>query len=204
MYLVKITCPRCNQKNSFFVSSNIVSRSYCSKCNTLLAEIEQLQGFVYILSNPSMPSLVKIGLTTMTVTDRVAELNSATGVPTPFVIEAYFASQDSSNDERIIHTNLASLRVQGREFFKCSVEKAIEIAISVLGRQPIFSSVKGNSNWQKPKISYRETLKEKVKLFMQSSNEELLMECPFCKVKVKSQKLIQHCDSQHSHLYSSR
>lgn len=41
-------------------------------------------GYVYILSNPSMPGLLKIGMTRFDPTRRVQELSSATGVPTQF------------------------------------------------------------------------------------------------------------------------
>ena len=39
-------------------------------------------GYVYILSNPGMPGLLKIGMTRFDPTRRVQELSSATGVPT--------------------------------------------------------------------------------------------------------------------------
>ncbi len=49
-------------------------------------------GYIYILINPSMVGLVKIGKTTRDHKDRVNELSSATGVPTPFILiyQEYF------------------------------------------------------------------------------------------------------------------
>jgi hypothetical protein len=44
------------------------------------------EGFVYILMNPSMPGLVKIGLTEDTAEARAASLSSASGVPTRFTV----------------------------------------------------------------------------------------------------------------------
>ena len=41
------------------------------------------KGLVYILANPAMPGLVKIGQTTNEITSRMNELNT-TGVPLPF------------------------------------------------------------------------------------------------------------------------
>ena len=41
------------------------------------------KGLVYVLSNPAMPWLVKIGQTTNKITSRMNELNT-TGVPVPF------------------------------------------------------------------------------------------------------------------------
>ena len=79
--------------------------------------------FIYILSNVSMPGLLKIGYTTRTVQQRVQELNGATGVPTPFVIEAYFRSEAPEIHERRVHRALASHRA-GKEFFRINVEGA--------------------------------------------------------------------------------
>ena len=63
-------------------------------------------GFVYILSNASMPGLLKIGYTTRTVQQRVQELNRPTAVPTPFEIEAYFRSDGPEAHERRVHQAL--------------------------------------------------------------------------------------------------
>jgi len=82
-------------------------------------------GYVYVLSNPAMPGLVKIGCTDRSPQDRVSELSASTGVPTPFVLEvaAYFL--DHSEVERELHTALAEHRVRGgRESFSLSIESA--------------------------------------------------------------------------------
>jgi hypothetical protein len=65
-------------------------------------------GYVYLLSNPAMPGLVKIGQTTRTVKERVAELSAHTGVAAPFVIEAAFASHNPMADEARVHAHLAA------------------------------------------------------------------------------------------------
>src|SRR4051812_36035783 len=51
------------------------------------AGLSEHEGFIYILSNPAMPGLVKIGFTTGRVADRVADIGAATGVPAQFKIE---------------------------------------------------------------------------------------------------------------------
>ncbi|MGI2030406.1 GIY-YIG nuclease family protein [Endozoicomonas acroporae] len=81
-------------------------------------------GYVYILSNPSMYGLLKIGYTTRTPQERVRDLNS-TGVPCPFVIEYYDFFDDAYVVEGEIHTKLKKHHY-GKEFFKCDLVTAIE------------------------------------------------------------------------------
>ena len=80
-----------------------------------------------MLSNPSMPNIVKIGSTERTLKERVAELSSTTGVPTPFVIEHYLIVENPYDFEMAIHEELSEFRVNNnREFFNISIDKAIE------------------------------------------------------------------------------
>ena len=57
--------------------------------------------WVYVLVNSSMPGICKIGMTTTSVTQRVKEINSATGVITPWYpvfsykcVNSYYLEQD--------------------------------------------------------------------------------------------------------------
>lgn len=97
-------------------------------------------GWVYILTNPSMPGLVKIGLTTRALSARAAELTAATGVPTPFVIAWGRAVSDCAAVETAVHRMLDDRRVSGkREFFCCDVTTARQVieaaAVGKLGRR---------------------------------------------------------------------
>lgn len=84
------------------------------------------KGYVYILSNPSMPGIVKIGKTTRTVEQRCYELFQ-TGVPTPFDIVAQVPSPDCHELEQSMHEDFEAVRVsQSREFFRCAGEDAVE------------------------------------------------------------------------------
>jgi len=84
-------------------------------------------GFVYILSNPSMPGILKIGSTERTVKERVAELSATTGVPTPFRVEHYILTEDPKGLEQSLHEELSEFRVNGnREFFKVSVDELLK------------------------------------------------------------------------------
>lgn len=84
-------------------------------------------GIVYLLTNPVMPGLVKIGMTTREDIDaRLKELYS-TGVPVPF--ECQYACRVNKNDcakiESALHTAFAPQRVNlNREFFRIQVGQA--------------------------------------------------------------------------------
>jgi hypothetical protein len=75
------------------------------------------KGYVYILTNPSMPGLVKIGKTTRDVFQRSVELYQ-TGVPKPFTVYHSVFSPDCHTLEVNIHRQLNECRpTQDREFF---------------------------------------------------------------------------------------
>lgn len=93
-------------------------------------------GYVYLLSNPSMPGLIKIGSTTRRPDDRKNELSRATGVPTPFRLEAWTWAKDVLKAERAVHAKLRKHRVnEGREFFRIDVEQALAVAKQVASEQ---------------------------------------------------------------------
>lgn len=103
------------------------------------------QGFIYILINPSMEGLVKVGRTSRDPVDRAKELSAATGVPTPFtlVYKAYFP--DCSMAETFIHTRLAerNYRVSpDREFFFAPVYEIIDV---VLEAKALFGNEKSTN-----------------------------------------------------------
>ena len=86
--------------------------------------------WVYVLSNPSMPGMVKIGMTDRNLSERKKELDRHSGVPTPFVIEYGFPCINAGRLEKEIHIYLESQGVRAnsdREFFYLQPETAIEV-----------------------------------------------------------------------------
>ena len=83
---------------------------------------------VYVLTNPAMLGLVKIGKTTqLEVEDRTKQLFS-TGVPVPF--DCAFACQvkDAAEVERALHMAFGDHRINpNREFFKIEAERVIAV-----------------------------------------------------------------------------
>ena len=84
-------------------------------------------GWIYILSNRTMPGLFKIGHTKNNPEDRAKEISRATGVPVPFEIEWAFNCYDSDMLEKEIHRALDSFRYSSnKEFFEISLNEAKE------------------------------------------------------------------------------
>ena len=84
-------------------------------------------GIVYLLTNPCMPGLVKIGMTNQEDIDKRMKELYTTGVPVPF--ECQFACKVKNTDcakiEKALHTAFDPQRVnKNREFFRINVEQA--------------------------------------------------------------------------------
>lgn len=87
-------------------------------------------GVVYLLTNPAMPGLVKIGMTQKKdVETRMKELYS-TGVPLPYICE-YACSVDlnqCADIEKAFHVAFGPYRINAnREFFRIDPEQAIAL-----------------------------------------------------------------------------
>lgn len=85
-------------------------------------------GYVYVLMNPSMQNLVKIGKTKREPEERAKEL-STTGVPTPFIVVYSCYFENCSKAEYFVHEYLESegFRVSSkREFFEIPIKDAID------------------------------------------------------------------------------
>jgi len=84
-------------------------------------------GSVYILSNPTMPGLLKIGRTANTAAARAKQLYT-TGVAAPFVVKHEVPTTNDRFLEGIMHDLLVHLRpIKRREFFELELSFAIEL-----------------------------------------------------------------------------
>lgn len=84
-----------------------------------------MKGYVYVLSNPSMPGVYKVGRSVNGGRARAGELYT-TGVPTKFDVEFEMLCGDCVVAEQIAHDNLQDCRVSdGREFFKTDLEVVV-------------------------------------------------------------------------------
>ncbi len=100
-------------------------------------------GIVYVLTNPAMPGIVKIGMSNRyNIEERMRELFS-TGVPVPF--ECRYACSVSAKDckkiEQALHKAFAPSRVHPvREFFRIDPMQAVAI-LELFDRKEITDEV---------------------------------------------------------------
>ena len=104
------------------------------------------QGIVYLLSNPAMPGIIKIGLTMRDNIDgRLKELLT-TSVPVPFECEYACKVEDCGKVEKALHIAFAPNRIHPqREFFSIEPEQAIAI-LELLKTTDITSNINDEIN----------------------------------------------------------
>jgi len=101
---------------------------------------EKKHGLVYVLTNPAMPGLVKIGQTTNDITNRMNELYK-TGVPLPFDCDFACEVDDCKLVEDALHEAFNPYRINPkREFFRIYPEQAIAI-LRMLSKKDVTPAV---------------------------------------------------------------
>ena len=89
--------------------------------------------YVYILINPAIPNLVKIGRTDRSPEDRASEL-ATTGVPTAFIVAYEHQVGNSRGAESAIHALLQEKGFRpeaSREFFKMPLKTAVAVVTEI-------------------------------------------------------------------------
>ena len=85
-------------------------------------------GYVYIMTNPAFPNLVKIGKSGRNPVEFRAYELYTTGVPEPFKVEYCISVRGHRNLEARIHASLDDCRPnKGREFFQIPVPDAVAL-----------------------------------------------------------------------------
>ena len=108
---------------------------YTSRRKDIYANRGEADQWVYILSNPALPNMLKIGYTKNEPEVRAKQISAATGVALPYKVEWAFQCFNGEQLEQEVHAELASYRVnQNREFFDIPLAEAQE-AIEKIGKQ---------------------------------------------------------------------
>jgi T5orf172 domain len=131
--MIRIKCQGCGARTIVSFTRGTCQAAACSGCGMGLVEFESLRGFIYVLSHPQVPNLLKIGFTTRQVEERVAELNAATAVPGPFMIEGVFPSSDPEQHEFVVHGMLAESRIESKEFFRVDLKEVLRAVSLICG-----------------------------------------------------------------------
>ncbi len=108
------------------------ARLQCGNARTDGLPAPGKSGYLYILTNPSLGNMVKIGRTTRNPRDRIDELSATTAIPTPFVLAFDAYVEDCERAEAYVHARLEKdgYRVaKNREFFNVDVATAIAVIL---------------------------------------------------------------------------
>jgi hypothetical protein len=85
-------------------------------------------GIIYVISNPAMPDMVKIGKTERDLKERIRELSSSTGVPLAFECVVAKKVKDVDFAETKLHEAFASRRINPkREFFNIEQDELVSL-----------------------------------------------------------------------------
>ena len=107
---------------------------YTSRRKDIYANRGEADQWVYILSNPALPNMLKIGYTKHEPEIRAKQISASTGVALPYKVEWAFQCFNGEQLEQEVHEELASYRVnQNREFWERPWVEAQE-AIEKLGK----------------------------------------------------------------------
>ena len=99
---------------------------FTARSTTMYANREgEFDSWVYIMSNPTMPSFLKIGYTRKNPDERAKQISNSTGVALPYKVEWAFHCYNGFELEQECHHKLERYRVSNnREFFQMSLEEA--------------------------------------------------------------------------------
>ncbi|MEZ4527645.1 MAG: GIY-YIG nuclease family protein [Desulfobacterales bacterium] len=128
-------------------------------------------GFLYVMTNPSMPGLVKVGMTKRIPTERTKDDDmTSTGIPTKFEVQYYAFFEDIVKSEKIAHSRLSKYHY-AKEFFKTDVATAIyEIENMNINFKRLFS--KNENEIRAEEIKKKKTKQKFEEEFKQSEKEK--------------------------------
>jgi hypothetical protein len=97
-----------------------------------------IYGFVYLLSNESMPDIYKIGFTYKSPMMRAIELSSNTSTPIEFNVIMYIEIENPKHYEKVLHEIFHKNRISdNREFFKFTTLDLYDVFIEFSKVLPI-------------------------------------------------------------------
>jgi hypothetical protein len=151
--------------------------------------------YIYVLSNPGMQGIVKIGRTD-DLEQRLKALFN-TSVPAPFKLEYSILCRNTPYIEKEIHKALVEHKFDSREFFTISVKEAIRTVKTVIALQ--LSSFKSTVDLIKTDDSMEHHLNliiddrvyDILKSLTESTGEQIVEYMKGLKIKKKMRKMKQ-------------
>ena len=108
-------------------------------------------GFIYVLKNPSLKGMVKIGATTKAPSKKCEELSSTSTIPTPFNIVYSKPSMNPFKAVSLVHAILDEYRVyKNSDFFNVDVDPTIDLIDDIATMMEDFICRKNST----PKVTY--------------------------------------------------
>lgn len=103
--------------------------------NPIIPSLDVDKQYIYILSNETIPNLLKIGFTSENPESRARKISKPTGVAGDFKLEFVFPCFNAHNLEKEIHIFLSSKRYKrNKEFFSITLEEAIKV-VQTIGKR---------------------------------------------------------------------
>ena len=90
-----------------------------------------VRGWVYVISNPAMPGLVKVGFSLKDPALRAQELEG-TGSPHPYVVDYEALVANPRSIEQAAHSALKDVH-ERKEWFRCSARRAVAELQGIVG-----------------------------------------------------------------------
>ena len=91
--------------------------------------------WVYILTNPAIPGMIKIGYTRLDPFERAIQVSRGTGVPMGYEVEWAYKCYKGERIEKEVHKYFKKERVSPtREFFRVTLDEAKQI-IEQIGKK---------------------------------------------------------------------
>jgi DNA-directed RNA polymerase subunit RPC12/RpoP len=133
IFEIRLPCRGCGKECRATISDDTSSAKFrCASCGQTLLAARSISGYIYLLSHPKMPGLLKVGFTKRPVAQEIQDLNWVSGMAERFVLEASFESSLPEKHTAEIHKRLAGRRVQGMEYFELSLPAALRVVEDVI------------------------------------------------------------------------
>jgi len=131
---------RCSVDEAVTAIRSVVGSKTLVETLNRTEDVLKVKGWLYVMTNKSMPGLVKVGFSTKDPERRTAELKHP-GIPHPYVVVYDVLVENPREVEGIVHSKLKNCR-ENKEWFRCSVEEAVDVIREVIREKALLETFK--------------------------------------------------------------